>query len=92
MPERPRKTRSRSRPDGRDGRAAPLRVYNFLIMGGGPAGLGAALVLGRCQGRVLVIDEGRPRNDTSGAMHGYLTRDGIDPHEFLRLGRAEAAR
>lgn len=58
-------------------------------MGGGPAGLSAALILDRCRRKVLVIDHGEPRNRQSQEMHGCLTRDGIDPAEFLRLAREE---
>lgn len=65
--------------------------YDVVIVGGGPAGLSAALVLGRSRRRVLVCDNGHPRNEASQAMHGYLTRDGIPPLEFLRLGRSELA-
>ena len=64
-------------------------LYDVVIVGGGPAGLSAALVLGRCRRRVLVCDSGHPRNEASQAMHGYLTRDGVPPLEFLRLGRSE---
>jgi thioredoxin reductase len=64
-------------------------VYDVVIVGGGPAGLSAALVLGRCRRRVLVCDSGHPRNASSLAMHGYLTRDGMPPLEFLRLAREE---
>ena len=63
--------------------------YNTIIVGGGPAGLSAALVLGRCRRRVLVIDEGRPRNRVSRRVGGYLTRDGVAPEKLLGLGRAE---
>lgn len=65
------------------------RMYDVIIVGAGPAGLSAALMLGRCRRRVLVCDSGRPRNAASHAMHGYLTRDGIPPREFLALGRAQ---
>jgi thioredoxin reductase len=66
-------------------------VYDVVVVGGGPAGLSAALVLGRCQRRVLLCDNGHPRNEASQAMHGYLSRDGIPPLEFIRIARGELA-
>jgi thioredoxin reductase len=65
--------------------------WECVIAGGGPAGLSAALVLGRARRRVLVCDTGEPRNRWSHASHGYLTRDGITPETFLALARAELA-
>lgn len=67
------------------------RMYDVVIVGAGPAGLSAALILGRARRSVLVCDTGHPRNARSRAMHGYLTRDGIAPAEFLRTGRAQLA-
>jgi thioredoxin reductase len=64
-------------------------MFDVLIVGGGPAGLSAALMLGRCRRRVLVCDLGQPRNRRSHALHGYLTRDGIEPLAFTELGRHE---
>ena len=64
----------------------------MIIVGAGPAGLNAALILGRCRRTVLICDNGRPRNAASQALHGYLTRDGIAPREFLAIGRRELER
>jgi len=60
-----------------------------VIVGGGPAGLSAALVLGRARRRVLLFDHGRYRNAASRRMHGYLSRDGIRPTQLLEIGRRE---
>ena len=63
--------------------------YEVIIVGAGPAGLSAALILGRCRRKVLVLDTDRPRNAASQAVHGFLTRDGIHPQEFRRIGRQQ---
>jgi len=67
-------------------------MYDVIIVGGGPAGLSAATILGRCRRRVLLCDDGRYRNDASRALHGYLTRDGVHPAELRRIGREQLAR
>ena len=67
-------------------------MYDVVVVGGGPAGLSAALMLGRCRRRVLLCDLGQPRNRRAAALHGYLTRDGISPPQLNELGRAELPR
>lgn len=62
------------------------------IVGGGPAGLNAALVLGRAKRTVALIDSGKPRNSVAHASHGFLTRDGIQPAEFRRIAYEEVLR
>jgi thioredoxin reductase len=66
-----------------------LKEYDCIIIGGGPAGLGGALALGRCRRSVLICDAGHPRNERSKAMHGFLSRDGMSPKEFLDTCRNE---
>ncbi len=66
--------------------------WDVVIVGGGPAGLSAALVLGRARRSVLVCDKGTPRNWASRHMHGFITRDGVDPREFRDLAHQELAR
>ena len=70
----------------------PPPRYDVVIVGGGPAGMSAALILGRARRSVLVLDDGRPRNAPSAAAHGFLTRDGTDPAVFRRIAREEVAR
>lgn len=59
------------------------------IIGGGPAGLSAALVLGRARRRVILFDDNEPRNGATTHTHGFLTRDGVKPEELRRLARQD---
>jgi len=63
-----------------------------VIAGAGPAGLSAALILGRCRRKVLLCDRGTPRNWASRAMHGFISRDGMPPAEFAAAARLELSR
>jgi thioredoxin reductase len=67
----------------------PEDPYDVVVIGGGPAGLSAALVLGRCRRRVLVLDAGNPRNIASHGVHGFITREGTLPVELLSMAKEE---
>jgi thioredoxin reductase len=66
-----------------------MEIYDCIIVGGGPAGLNAAIILGRCRRSVLMFDSEQYRNKNSHGIHNYLTRDDILPHEFLQLCHKE---
>jgi thioredoxin reductase len=66
-----------------------MEIYDCIIVGGGPAGLNAAIVLGRCRRKVLIFDTEQYRNRYSHGIHNYLTRDDILPHDFLQLCQRE---
>ncbi|MFP4976725.1 NAD(P)/FAD-dependent oxidoreductase [Paenibacillus sp. CN-4] len=64
-------------------------IYDCAIIGGGPAGLNAALVLGRARKSVVLLDNGQARNRVTHASHGFITRDGVKPAEFRRIAYEE---
>jgi thioredoxin reductase len=80
--------RRRFRHDGPRPRVPELDV---VVVGGGPAGLSAALVLGRARRRVLVLDTGRPANIKSSPIGGLLGQSGVAPVELRRAGREQLA-
>ena len=67
-------------------------TWDCIIVGAGPAGLNAALVLGRARRRVLVLDNAQPRNYATHEMHGVLGHDGLDPADLRARGRTELGR
>ncbi|WP_243795779.1 NAD(P)/FAD-dependent oxidoreductase [Saccharopolyspora gloriosae] len=62
---------------------------DVVVIGGGAAGLSAAMMLGRSRRRVTLLDAGEPRNAPSAHLHGFLSRDGEDPAELVKLGQEE---
>lgn len=66
-----------------------MNEFDVVIVGGGAAGLSAALVLSRARRRVLVVDSGSQRNSPAAHMHGYLSRDGLPPAKLLAIARQE---
>ena len=73
--------------DGQD-----LFTYDVVVVGGGAAGLSGALTLARARRSVLIVDAGEPRNAPASGVHGFLTRDGMNPAALLQAGRAEVRR
>jgi thioredoxin reductase (NADPH) len=66
-----------------------MAEYDVVVVGGGVAGLSAAMMLGRSRRRVVVVDAGEPRNARAAHLHGFLSRDGMDPAELLSTARRE---
>jgi thioredoxin reductase len=66
--------------------------YDVIIIGAGPAGLSAALLLGRCRRTVALYAFGDRRNAASEAMHGCLTHDGVEPASFIEAGLKEISK
>ncbi|WP_224245405.1 NAD(P)/FAD-dependent oxidoreductase [Hyalangium gracile] len=64
-------------------------AYDVVIVGGGPAGLAAALMFGRARKRALLCDAGSPRNAAAEHIHSFVTRDGTPPAEFRRIAREQ---
>ncbi|WP_336791102.1 NAD(P)/FAD-dependent oxidoreductase [Paenibacillus sp. MMO-177] len=69
-----------------------MRLYDCAIIGGGPAGLNAALVLGRARRNVVLFDDNKPRNAVTRESHGFLTRDGVKPDEFRRMAHVDISK
>lgn len=66
-----------------------MSEWDVVVIGGGPAGLSAALMLGRSRRRVIVVDAGNPRNRFASHMHGVLGNEGVNPADLIERGRRE---
>ncbi|MGD6965593.1 NAD(P)/FAD-dependent oxidoreductase [Rossellomorea vietnamensis] len=64
-------------------------IIDCAVIGGGPAGLNAALVLGRSRRKTILFDDNKPRNAVTSHSHGFITRDGINPQELKRIAQEE---
>jgi thioredoxin reductase len=71
---------------------APEHHFEVIVLGGGPAGLSAGLVLGRCLRRTLICDDGHYRNRRSQALHCFIGHDGVEPAELRARSRRELER
>ncbi|MGD7024894.1 NAD(P)/FAD-dependent oxidoreductase [Rossellomorea vietnamensis] len=67
-------------------------ILDCAVIGGGPAGLNAALVLGRARRKTILFDDNKPRNAVTSESHGFITRDGIHPQEFKKIAQEELSR
>jgi len=68
------------------------KLFDCAIIGGGPAGLNAALILGRARRNVMLFDNDNARNAITQESHGFITRDGIKPKKFREIAHKEIAR
>ena len=66
-----------------------MNVLDCIVIGGGPSGLSASLILGRARRKVVLFDDETNRNTITQESHGFITRDGIKPQEFKELGLKE---
>jgi thioredoxin reductase len=66
-----------------------IYLFDCAIIGGGPAGLNAALVLGRARRNTILFDNNNPRNAVTQESHGFITRDGIKPKEFREFAHKD---
>jgi thioredoxin reductase len=64
-------------------------LFDCAIIGGGPAGLNAALVLGRARRNTILFDNDNPRNAVTQESHGFITRDGVKPKEFREIAHKD---
>lgn len=64
-------------------------ILDCAVIGGGPAGLNAALVLGRSRRKTILFDDNKPRNTVTSESHGFITRDGINPQDLKRIAQEE---
>ncbi len=64
-------------------------VLDCAVIGGGPAGLNAALVLGRSRRKTILFDDNKPRNAVTSESHGFITRDGVNPQALKRIAQEE---
>jgi thioredoxin reductase len=67
-------------------------LFDCVIIGGGPAGLNAALVLGRARRNIILFDNNKPRNAVTHESYGFITRDGINPSEFRQIAHDELSK
>ena len=67
-------------------------LFDCAIIGGGPVGLNAALVLGRARRNVILFDNNHPRNAVTHESHGFITQDGVNPNEFRQIAHKEIGR
>lgn len=67
-------------------------MFDCTIIGGGPAGLNAALILGRAKRKVVLFDNNQARNKVTQESHGFITRDGVSPTEFRELAHQDISK